>query len=139
MGLFGLGKKKGDPLAEFNPSNMGGSIDTNPQSFNTGYTDPMMDPNSGLKLADLNPQNQDTAFNQTQSPMDSFGNPRPQSRMETFESKQTSFAPSQDTSRDLQLIIAKLDAIRSEITNINHRLDNIERHQQETPQKKYPW
>jgi hypothetical protein len=142
MGLFGFGKKKDDPMGamgDMNLGGMGGLPDNNPQSFNSGYTDPMMDSNSGLKLADLNSQNQEAGFNQQSQGVDTFGNPRPQSKFDNYETKQQSFAPIQDTSKDLQIIIAKLDAIRSEITNINHRLDNIERHQQETPQKKYPW
>ena len=125
--------------------NLGGmngvnSPDNNPQSFNSGYNDPLMDPNSGLKLADLNEPQDNNSFNQQSAGMDTFGNPRPQSKFDNFESRPAqSYAPVQDTSKDLQLILAKLDAIRSEITNINHRLDNIERHQQDAPQKKYPW
>ncbi|MGV8168847.1 MAG: hypothetical protein ACP5N3_02220 [Candidatus Nanoarchaeia archaeon] len=136
MGLFGLGKKK-DSGKDFDLGGMGGIPENTPQSFNSGYNDPMMDPNSGLKLNDLNSQGQDAGFGQ-QTGMDSFGNPKPQPRGEYFESKSQAYTPPQESSKDMQLVLAKLDTIRTELTNIHHRLDNIEK-QQEQPQKKYPW
>jgi hypothetical protein len=140
MGLFGFGKKEkvADVTTDFSAQSQ--SMPDFNQGLGQGkslYGDPLSDQNSGLKLADLNTQN--TGFNQ-QGGFDSFGNPRVAQRVETFDyNKQQQFgAP--DNSKDMQLILAKLDAIRSEITNINHRLDNIERHQTEQPpQKKYPW
>jgi hypothetical protein len=147
MGLFGFGKKKDnvDFSKEFGAT-PGMPDFNNPQTGQFGATgmtnDPMMDPNSGLKLADLNAQGQDAGFGQQQAQgqaFDSFGNPRPQTRGENFEYKPQQQVAAQDNSKDMQLILAKLDTIRSEITNINHRLDNIERHQQEPQQKKYPW
>ncbi len=138
MGLLGFGKKKKDAElpSDFGAQGMQDYSQGLGQAKNSMYGDPMMDSNSGLKLADLN--NQDVGFNQ-QGGFDSFGNPRIAPKVESFDyNRQQQFAP-QDNSKDIQLILAKLDAIRSEITNINHRLDNIERHQTETQQKKYPW
>jgi hypothetical protein len=142
MGLFGFGKKEQPPVDAYKDFNatIGSQDNMQPQTFNSGYNDPMMDSNSGLKLADLNSPQQDFGLNGQQGGTDSFGNPRVPSKVENYDYKQQQqFTPQQDTSKDMQLILAKLDTIRSEITNINHRLDNIERHQQEAPQKKYPW
>jgi hypothetical protein len=139
MGLFGFGKK--DKLNDI-PNDFG---TPNNMNFNAGqgqpnsglYQDPLMTQNSGLKLADLNTQ--DTGFNAAPG-VDSFGNPRVAQRTETFDYGKSQQMPMHDNSKDFELILAKLDAIRSEITNINHRLDNIERHQTEqSTQKKYPW
>jgi hypothetical protein len=142
MGLFGFGKKVEAPLDTFKDYNsaLGGQDNMQAQTFNSGYSDPLMDSNSGLKLADLNAPQQDMGFNAQQGATDSFGNPRVQQKVDNYEYKQQSTSQiDTSTSKDMQLILAKLDTIRSEITNINHRLDNIERHQQEAPQKKYPW
>ncbi|MFA6072831.1 MAG: hypothetical protein WC758_01855 [Candidatus Woesearchaeota archaeon] len=149
MGLFGFGKKDVafDPIKEFgNTQTSTGFNNQDPMNSNFNSqpigTDPMLDSNSGLRLAELNntPQNQDFGFSAqpSQGGIDSFGNPKPQMKSDNYEYKTPQYQTT-DNSKDLQIIIAKLDAIRSEITNINHRLDNIERHQQETPQKKYPW
>lgn len=147
MGLFNFKKKSSVPdiNADFgqgfqnqgiNDYNSGmGMQSSMPKG---GYHDPMLDSNSGLKLADLNSP-QDSGMGGVQGGIDSFGNPRVQQRVENYEYRQNSSVSQQDNSKDFQIIIAKLDAIRSEITNINHRLDNIERQQKENPQKKYPW
>jgi hypothetical protein len=136
--LFGFGKKKSDadlPL-DFQAqgmSNYNPGMGQNPNP----YGDSMLDQNSGLKLSELN-GNQESGFRE--GSFDSFGNPRINPKVESFDyGRGQQQVPGQDNSKDLQLIIAKLDAIRSEITNINHRLDNIERKQNEPQQKKYPW
>lgn len=41
--------------------------------------------------------------------------------------QQPSQGGSGDFGKDLQIIIAKLDALRAEVQSINHRLDNLER------------
>jgi hypothetical protein len=138
--MFGFGKKKSEPVSSsLNLDGFGGLQNTNTATQGVGYTDPLTDQNSGLNLANLNNTQDNGLGGQQQGALDSFGNPRPQPRSENFEYSQHPAAQQQETSKDLQLILSKLDTIRSEITNINHRLDNIERHQQETPQKKYPW
>ena len=38
-----------------------------------------------------------------------------------------------------ELILAKLDAIKSEVSNINHRIENLERQQKEQKEKKKLW
>jgi hypothetical protein len=140
MGLFGFGKK--NKVTEVSTDFASQSMPDFNQGFGQGrnnpYGDPLTNQNSGLKLADLN--NQDLGFNPQESGVDSFGNPRVAQRVENYDYNKTQQFGAQDNSKDFQLILAKLDAIRSEITNINHRLDNIERHQTEQPQqKKYPW
>jgi hypothetical protein len=136
--LFGFGKKKSESElpADFASQGMSSYTPGMMQNQNP-YGDPMMDQNSGLKLSELSGA-QDTGFRE--GGFDSFGNPRINPKVENLDygRGQQQFS-GQDTSKDLQLIIAKLDAIRSEITNINHRLDNIERKQNEPQQKKYPW
>lgn len=143
MGLFGFGKKakEGEFNSGFSGESIGGMNSQNSQNmdmsggFPVASFDPLNESNSGLKLADLN-ANTDNGI---QGGVDSFGNPRPKVRPENFEYRQPQSMPSQDYSKDLEIIIAKLDTIRSEINNINHRLDNIERTQKEAPPKKYPW
>lgn len=143
MGLFGFLKKKDasleSPLDAASQGMPGSGFNQGfGQGKNNPYLDPMSDRNSGLNLADLNSQNQ--GFGQQESGFDSFGNPRIAQKVESYEYGKPQQFGAQDNSKDFQIIIAKLDAIRSEITNINHRLDNIERHQTEQPaQKKYPW
>jgi hypothetical protein len=139
MGLFSRKKEQtpnlgNDPNTQTMPDFNNLGLGQNQNQYNIPSSDPM---NSGLKLADLNSQGM--GFNQQESPTDSFGNPRVQPRTESYEySHPQQFAP-QDN-KDIQLILSKLDTIKSEITNINHRLDNIERAQKEpTQQKKYPW
>lgn len=144
MGLFGFLKKKDNFLeTPLDASSQGMPSSGFNQGFGQGksnpYIDSMSDRNSGLNLADLNSQNQGFG-GQQESGFDSFGNPRIAQKVESYEYGKPQQFGVQDNSKDLQIIIAKLDAIRSEITNINHRLDNIERHQTEQPaQKKYPW
>ena len=73
---------------------------------------------------------------------DSFGN---QTKPRDFEQPTHQFQPqmqqqqfgggSQDLSKDMQLILAKLDTLRAEVANMNQRLENMERQQT----KRYQW
>lgn len=44
-----------------------------------------------------------------------------------------------DMAKELEIISAKLDAIRSSIENINHRLDNLERIANPQQHQRYTW
>jgi hypothetical protein len=63
-------------------------------------SDPLMDPNSGLNLPQ---ENQNMQQNTQQSTSDN---------------------------KDLQIIIAKIDALRAEVQTLNHKIENLERKQQ---------
>ena len=106
MGLFGMFKKKEeagtDDLFKDTPSVM-------QQGARQGMpaADPLADINSGLSLGSLNtPQN---------IQFDSFGNPKRERNYES-EFSPSAHMPSQsgDISKDIQIIIAKLDAIKAE-------------------------
>ena len=131
MGLFGMFKKKEeagtDDLFKGTPAVM-------QQGARQGMpaADPLADINSGLSLGSLNtPQN---------IQFDSFGNPKRERNYES-EFSPSAHVPSQsgDISKDIQIIIAKLDAIKAEVSNIDHRLEMLERQQQPSSQRKYSW
>ncbi len=117
-GLFG--KKKEEP--DFKPAT---GLDKD-----KGFDD--LD--SGLNMPGM--ENQGDSF-------DSFGNQRPQKFSNPFEQEvpqqqsypQSGHQASGDMSKDLQIIIAKLDALRSEVANISHRLEALERKQGQQQKK----
>jgi len=128
MGLFGFGKKKND-LADIGLGSDQQSIDQQNQPYGN-------DLNSGLNLDALN--------NSQNSGVDSFGNPRANMNYDSsFEQsiQRSGGMPSSgiDISKDMQIVIAKLDAIKAEISNISHRLDMLEakNNQQQAQQKRY--
>lgn len=100
-------------------------------------SDPYMDPDSGLNLPkdnDLgagnnNPylQSQDTL---NRNPFQKYQqqNSFEQERSTQHYNNQNNSMQSGDQ-KDLQIIIAKLDALRAEVQAINHRLDGLERKQ----------
>lgn len=81
--------------------------------------------NSGLDLPE------------SESNTDSFGNPKSESRPSSLDSNLSSQGYQttennnsnqyQANSRDTELILAKLDAIKAEVSHINNRLENLER------------
>ncbi len=97
--------------------------------------DPVLDPvksfddlDSGVNLPGT--ESQENNF-------DSFGNPRT-NRFSSYEQDIQQHNPytqqhtyqqqaSGDVSKDLQIIIAKLDALRAEVANLSHRLEAVER------------
>lgn len=97
--------------------------------INTGFgserKDPFQASDSGLELDSLGQKQE----------FDSFGNPRSQkqfpSSFEDYtrgrESQQQGMQGQGDMSKDMQIIIAKLDAIKSEVSSINHRLEALEK------------
>lgn len=137
MGIFDFMKKK----KEDDFSSLGlGSSQTNffEQQNPYGATDL----NSGLNLGGLNNNTGE------QQQFDPFGNPR--AKMDYTPSYEQSMQRSPgmnnssgDLSKDMQIIIAKLDAIKAEINNISHRLDMLEsRNQHQNPyqqQQKTYW
>ncbi len=127
MGLFGFGKKK-----EVLDTNIPGyGNDSNLGLDLSEHKDPLMDLNSGLKLDEL--QNKD---------VDSFGNPRPSRQsLPSFENVSTQPQPSNSTdiSKDLQIIMAKLDAIRAELNSLHHEVESLKRQQPPQQERKYPW
>ncbi|MFT4311581.1 MAG: hypothetical protein ACMXX7_03060 [Candidatus Woesearchaeota archaeon] len=105
---------------------------------------------TGLDLSELDDLKSDLGLNldsqeanpTSQEDKDSFGNIRPKKREEELPSfntqnfSQTSTqtnqvqnqenSNSQTNNKDTELILSKLDTIRTELTNIHHRLDKIE-------------
>jgi hypothetical protein len=91
-----------------------------------------LDLDSGLKLNSLNPQ----PF--TENPnFDSFGNPKKDRSYEREYNQPQQNMPNQDVSKDMQIVLAKLDAIKAHIDNIDRRMELMER--QQSTQKKYTW
>ena len=120
MGFFNNIFKKKDPLDD-----IGGLPGSNQGMGFTPGADPMAGLNTGLDFEQDN-QNQ----------FDSFGNNRPRQRENTYEPK-SNFGPQlQDNSKDLQILIAKIDALRAEVANLSHKIEDLERKQD---QRKYPW
>lgn len=128
MGLGNLFKKKNkeEPIPEMTQEqNMG--LDEDPFK-----SDPFMDPNSGLNLPQENPQNMQQNQNpfkkysqqnfEQENPHPGFDQNAPQQNNEQNTHK--------DFAKDLEIIIAKLDAIKAEVHTMNHRIENIERRQQ---------
>jgi len=80
---------------------------------------------------------------------DSFGNPTPTKGVERMDEPISSFGTpasssiNSDMSKDIQLMIAKLDAIKAEVSHINQRVEIIERRlsseTQQPQQKRYTW
>ena len=95
------------------------------------------DMDSGLNLPGM--ENQESNF-------DSFGNQKI-NRYSPYDQEPQQHNPyaqqpyqqqaSGDTSKDLQIIIAKLDALRSEVANISHRLEALEKNHGGQQQKKF--
>lgn len=83
----------------------------------TGLRDPL-DPNAGLGMTGSHSSPQPSYPSFQTMPQS------PSSMMQPFQSQ--SPAPSQFISRDFDLIISKLDAIRLSIENISQRLQNLE-------------
>jgi len=124
MAFLGLFKKK-EPVAEPFTANPG----FNPGGAQQNPFDPGLDSDSGLRLNSIGNQE-----------VDSFGNPRPKASYERefgFSQPQQMAAPNQDLGKDMQIILAKLDAIKAEVGSIDRRLEVIER--QQSSQKRYSW
>lgn len=142
MGFLGFGKKKEkDPLQALEELNLGDDM-----SQQNPYLQDQNSMNSGMQQ---NPNfSQDNSGMQDASTQrfDSFGNPMRDPYDSQAQQQMYNQSPSQSQgtdSRDIQLIIAKLDAIKAEISNISHRLEFLETQnrpqQQQTGQRRYQW
>lgn len=122
MGFLGFGKKKKDSIE----SDLAG-------------LDNSLSSDSGMDFGNYGDPGQQFNNQQASQQFDSFGNPRPQQRFEQAYPQSFQGQPQQasqnDYSKDMQIIIAKLDALRAEIQNISHRLDNLEK--QKDQNKRY--
>jgi len=136
MGFLGFGKKKESNDMSIPGLESRGNFQSNLGLDISEHKDPLMDINSGLKLNEL----------QDESPQfDSFGNPKPSRQsLPMFDNVQSnsnnSTSQSSDISKDLQIVLAKLDAIRSELNSLHHEIESLKRQQiSAEPPKKYPW
>ena len=124
MGILDLFKKKQN-FETNDSSNLG----LNEDPFKS---DPLMDTNSGLNLPqENNPdpfQNQQGDQFQQQDPFQKYKQPQEQQRYEqnNFNQNQTNT----DVQKDMQIIMAKLDALRAEVQTLNHKIEKIEEKQQ---------
>jgi hypothetical protein len=125
MGILDLFKKKQD----YDVGDSGDSVNLglNNDPFKS---DPLMDINSGLNLPqDNNPdpfQNHGGNQYQQQDPFQKYKHPGQNYEQNNYNQTQTNT----DTQKDMQIIIAKLDALRAEIQTLNHKIEKIEEKQQ---------
>jgi len=127
MGFMGNIFKKKEPDFGLSDNNLG--LEKNDVSLNSG-----MDQSLGMTNNNEEPK------------FDSFGNPTPERRysepnVNSLSSSQgnQAFQDNNNLSKDIEIIIAKLDSIKSEVTTINHRLEMLERQNNPPGQKKYVW
>ncbi|PIN81468.1 hypothetical protein COV13_01045 [Candidatus Woesearchaeota archaeon CG10_big_fil_rev_8_21_14_0_10_32_9] len=136
MGFLGFGKKKESDNMSVPGLESRGNLQNNFGLDLSEHKDPLMDINSGLKLNDL--QEEPPQF-------DSFGNPKVSRQpLPMFDNAQSnnngSNNQSSDISKDIQIVLAKLDAIRSELNSLHHEIESLKRQQVPAePPKKYPW
>lgn len=135
-------KKEKDPLAELNDLNLGNDSSMQGQDS----MQPTFDPITGQPMGQYNQGN-----DMDSGGVDSFGNPRVSSRVENTNfntnpmTNQMQQQPQQDIGRDFELILAKLDTLRAEVSNLNQRIELMERNRQqsnEQPQQqnqRYRW
>jgi len=132
--LGNIFKKKDDPLKDLENFDAGNSDSSQQDPFATG-----------LPAQDQQDSIQPMPEQGSPQGVDSFGNQlKPQSfdqyQQNNQPMNQSSFqndTSSKDISKDLQLILAKIDTLRAEMTNVNQRLENIERQQEQG--RKYKW
>lgn len=131
MGFLSIFKKKKE--TNFDKDSGLGEEEFGGNSFES---DPLMDPNSGLNLP------------REEKPEESFSNPyltsQNQQAPSAFQryqehnaSAQQNISQNQNTQndqKDMQIIIAKLDALRAEVQSLNHKIENLE-----NKQKKKMW
>ena len=127
--------KKNDDMADLSDIklDMGSEMSAQPDM---GAGQPPQDP--------FSQQQQTPGFNQ-QQPQPEFGSQPPQQNFDVQPVQgTTNFAGGAgggDMQKDLEIISAKLDALKSSLESINQRLSNIERlaQQGEKPQQKKTW
>ena len=142
MGFLGIGKKKDDdPLKALE------ELEKQTENTNQMQTPSQQQNFEQQNFRQQNFDQNDMNFGQQESPQkfDSFGNPmRDNSNQNVSSAMPDQYTNPQgnNNSKDTELILAKLDAIKSEMANINHRLDKLENNQnnqQQTSQRRYRW
>lgn len=129
MGVLDFFKRKKEPEStDYSDNNLGLKEDP----FGA---DPFMDPDSGLNLPKDNnlsdPSTTQSPFAQQES--NPFKKYQEQSNFqEPLQGTNTSQVQNghDANQKDLQIIIAKLDALRAEVQNLNHKVEGLERKQQ---------
>ena len=119
MGILDLFKKKSKNTFEDDTNNLG--LDDDPFK-----SDPLMDPNSGLNLPQENHNMQQNDI-LNQNPFKKY------QEQNSYEYQQHNQQHNQQPTlenKDLQIIIAKIDALRAEVQTLNHKIENLERKQQ---------
>ncbi len=129
MGILDFFKRKKEPESTgYSDNNLGLKEDP----FGA---DPFMDTDSGLNLPKDNSSSDPST---TQSPFaQQESNPfKKYQEQSNFQEPSQNMNASQAHSgqevnnKDLQIIIAKLDALRAEVQNLNHKVEGLERKQQ---------
>ena len=127
MGLLDMFKKKEpEPNFDYESTKLG----LNEDPFKS---DPLMDPNSGLNLPqennDTNDPFKDPLAKQSdiQNPFKKYSDQNSQYTEQNYNSQ---MQQTQGQDKDMQIIIAKLDALRAEVQSLNHKVENLERKQQ---------
>ena len=115
MGILDLFKKKSKNTFEDDTNNLG--LDDDPFK-----SDPLMDPNSGLNLPQENHNMQQNDI-LNQNPFKKY------QEQNSYEYQHNNQQPTIEN-KDLQIIIAKIDALRAEVQTLNHKIENLERKQQ---------
>ena len=121
MGILGLFNKKKEAQNEMNQKEFEEDL---------FKSDPLMDPDSGLNLPkDMSGKEDDGFFDnkpQTQNRdlYQKYSDDFNQNNMSAQKNQQ------ETDSKDMQIIIAKLDALRAEVQTLNHKIENLERKQQ---------
>ncbi|MCF7872224.1 hypothetical protein K9L97_04280 [Candidatus Woesearchaeota archaeon] len=135
MGLFGIGKNKEDPLKALQDLNLDNENE-NPTQLNNFNNQNNQDPLNDMDNFNSNPtQNMQDRY-------DSFGNKmrnQDEQPLPRFnQNQQTQQETNKDLDKDMQLILAKLDTIKAEITSMNHRLEIMESKNHDN-QRRYKW
>lgn len=120
MGFLDIFKKK-KPSSDMTELNTNLGLNEDPFK-----SDPLMDQNSGLNLPQENndPTNLTSMTNsKMKDPFkDYYGQEQPPMQNQNIQN--------QNTDKDFQIVIAKLDALRAEVQTLNHKIENIEKNQQ---------
>ncbi len=128
MGFLDIFKKK-TPLSDSNTPNMNLGLNEDPFK-----SDPMMDTNSGLNLPKDN--NDPMAFNDVFAKSNMQQDPLQKYQQQEQPMMHNPNTQNQNTEKDFQIVIAKLDALRAEVQTLNHKIENIEKNQ---AQRKKMW
>ncbi|MFP4567357.1 MAG: hypothetical protein ACLFN8_00280 [Candidatus Woesearchaeota archaeon] len=127
MGFLDMFKKK-TPESSFEDTSTKLGLDDDPFK-----SDPLMDSNSGLNLPQENNVTDDpfkdpfAKQNTVQNPFKKYSNQDTQYEQQNYNNQ---VQQTQGQEKDIQIIIAKLDALRAEVQTLSHKIDKIEQKQQ---------